>query len=210
MNPALITAPIDEARTKRDQYSAFLGKRKVKDPELVAAQQIYDLLAQGKKLIDVGKAIRDGGFDEILRPRLAIARADRNQVCFRWHANSDTATFNANLDEDSGRQMQSLIESVNFNRRHALKLPDGRDRWRVEGFALVPMIPPEHRPIGLLRNFHILWEVEKWADARIGAKPPVDPYLLRRVAGDVFEVLAEWDLTDVERMVMEGRARVRG
>lgn len=215
MNPAVITAPIDEAREKRDQYAAFNGKRRKPDAEYVAAEQIYALLAQGKELIDVGRAIRDGGFDAEMRPRLAIARADRRQVCFLWRYNSDSAAFNANVSEQWGQQHRSLIERVNFNRRHGVVKYHDAARTRyylpdIKAFALAPLIPPQHRPAGPLSQFHILWEVEQWAEQRIGAVPPVDPFLLKRVAGDVFEILAKWDLTDVERMVMEGRAAVRG
>lgn len=214
MNPAVITAPVEEARRKREQYSAFLSKRKVKDPELVAAERIYYHLALGKKLIDVGKAIREGGFDDEMRPRLAIARADRRQICFLWRTFDQSGSFNANLSEWSGHQHESLIERVNFNRRHGVRKYHDAERTRmyqpdIKAFALVPMVPPQLRPKAPLSQFHILWEVEQWADQRIGAKPPVDPYLLQRISGDIFEVIAEWDLTEVERLVMEGRARVQ-
>lgn len=214
MNPAVISATVEEARTKRDQYSAFLSKRKVKDPELVAAERIYYHLALGKKLIDVGQAIREGGFDDDMRPRLAIARADRRQICFTWPWWDDRGAFNANLHESAGQQHETLIERVNFNRRHGVvKYHDNARTLRyqpdIKVYALVPLVPPIHRPKAPLAQFHILWEVERWAEQRIGAKPPVDPYLLQRIAGDIFEIVAEWDLTEVERLVMEGRARVQ-
>jgi hypothetical protein len=56
-----------------------------------------------------------------------------------------------------------------------------------------------------LKTHFVLWEVEAWADSRIGAQPDRDPYLLRRVDADLFAVVGEWDLTDVERAIMRGR-----
>jgi hypothetical protein len=47
--------------------------------------------------------------------------------------------------------------------------------------------------------------VEQWADTRIGARPDRDPYLLRHLHGDAYAVLAEWDLTPLEQLVMTGR-----
>jgi hypothetical protein len=46
----------------------------------------------------------------------------------------------------------------------------------------------------------VLWEVEEWK--RI---PPVDPALIRHVRGDLWAVLATWDLTDLERYVLSQR-----
>jgi hypothetical protein len=82
---------------------------------------------------------------------------------------------------------------------------------RGHGFALVPMIPAAVRltlPTGTTdRDSFILWEVEEWADRRIGSRADRDPYLLRHLGGDLWAVLAEWDLTELERAVMAGRAR---
>ena len=48
-----------------------------------------------------------------------------------------------------------------------------------------------------LHVFHILWEVEKWE-----LTPPRDPALLRWIGGDLWEVVATWDLTQLERAVL--------
>lgn len=194
-----MTADRYEARQKAAAYRKQLKRRN--DPEYETAATAYELLAQGKRLMDIGIAIRDGGFDEKMRPKLAIARADRHQVHFHWPWSSDTARFDANT---SNGNYQQMIETVNFNRRHNF----GGQWHMVQGYALVPMIPADVRPNVRLADCHILWEVEQWADERISAKPPVDPYLLKRVAGDLFVILAEWDLTELERSVMAGRARV--
>jgi hypothetical protein len=65
--------------------------------------------------------------------------------------------------------------------------------------AIVPIIPVHLRPKRGLANYHILWEAE-WTK-----RYPVDPYLLRRLGGDAWLVVAAWDLTDVERAVMSSR-----
>jgi hypothetical protein len=43
-----------------------------------------------------------------------------------------------------------------------------------------------------------LWEVNQWSPAR----PPDDPVLLSPLGGDLYAVLAHWDLTEIEKMVL--------
>ena len=66
---------------------------------------------------------------------------------------------------------------------------------------MVPLIPPRFRPSNNdLHRYHILWDVQgAWE-----AEPPKDPFLLSRIHGDLFAVLAVWDLTELERAVLKG------
>ena len=66
--------------------------------------------------------------------------------------------------------------------------------------AMVPLVPPPLRPAHALRNYHVLWEAD-WQQA-----PPADPALLKHIGGDLYAVLAIWDLTELERAVLAGRA----
>jgi len=64
----------------------------------------------------------------------------------------------------------------------------------------VPLIPVHLRPKRGLANYHILWEAE-WRRL-----PPVDPLLIRRLGkGDLWVVVAAWDLTEVERAAIAAR-----
>ena len=84
----------------------------------------------------------------------------------------------------------------------------GNYRYTRSWWAQVPMIPP----IGVrlagggskLRHHVVLWEAE-WSERRPAALPPYDPYLLRPLGGDLYAVVSEWDLTEIERAVMAGR-----
>ncbi len=51
----------------------------------------------------------------------------------------------------------------------------------------------------------ILWEVKRWSSQRITAEPDRDPLLLRQIGGDLYAIMAQWDLTELERLVMRGR-----
>jgi hypothetical protein len=51
-----------------------------------------------------------------------------------------------------------------------------------------------------MQNYHVLFEAV-WSKA-----PPSDPFLLRRLGkGDLWLVLAMWDLTEVERAALAAR-----
>jgi len=60
-----------------------------------------------------------------------------------------------------------------------------------------PHIPPALRPKINLKNFHILFEVQSWEEY------PVDPFLLRRIQGNLFLIIAEWELTPLEASLLE-------
>lgn len=208
MNVAQITMPREQVAAKLAAYREQLRKRG--DAEYEAALAGYQALAEGTPLISLTEAIRAGGFDDKMRPRLAVARADRRQVHFFWPMRGTQARFSSNLNAAWGRQWPSLVLTVDMGREHGYQevtrwsgqRPVPRD---VEGFALVPLVPADVRPAGDLKGHLVLWEVEQWADRRIGAAPDRDPYLLSHLGGDLYAVVAEWELTELERLVMAGR-----
>ncbi len=64
----------------------------------------------------------------------------------------------------------------------------------------MPIVPINLRPKRGLANYHILWEAE-WHNV-----VPVDPLLLRRLGkGDLWLVVAAWDLTEVEQAALTAR-----
>ena len=65
--------------------------------------------------------------------------------------------------------------------------------------AQTPIIPMRLMPEYNLMNYFILWEVEKWTKFDM---PKPDPLLLKRITENLFVVLASWDLTELERMVI--------
>jgi hypothetical protein len=74
---------------------------------------------------------------------------------------------------------------------------------RTRAGTIVPLIPPRLRPRKhRIRGFHILWEVDSWTPL-----PSKDPALLRHIRGDLWSVVATWDLTELEMAVLSQRAR---
>lgn len=208
MNVTTITAPVEEAKAKLAEYRAALKRRFDKTDEILV--KTYTQLAKGNMIVNVMDAIVGAGVDDLHRPKMAIARADATHV---WYERAIYTTRRgrgdyvaAYFDDPSKRRASNSFE---FPRGQFADCPENceqcaqRRQPRIR--AMVPLIPPQFRPPHSLTNYHILWDTEgAWE-----SEPPVDPFLLKRVSGDLFAVLAVWDLTDLERSVLKGiRARV--
>ena len=159
--------------------------RKKWNQEDATLKKGYRALAQGKRVIELTEIIKAGGLDEKGRPRLAIVRADAKEVFLRRSLYENELSFSMDDWPEKNRRitMHNIFESV----------PES-----IRAKAVVPSIPPEHRPIGSLFRYYILWEAS-WEDV------PKDPALLRRIGPILFVVIAEWNLTPLEQAVLKGR-----
>lgn len=209
MNVSAIQMDPAEAQQKLMAYREFLTDRhsgKV-EAEFTAAARAYEELAKGTPLIDPVEAIRSCGWRADGRPVLAIARADQKHVV--WHVSRSARRWNNGW---SGAwapmewEYRASKERNDRQRAHNLRfpVPNVMTEPPVEpktGKAMVPLVPPAAYPprgLNLAKHF-VLWEVESWDLA-----PPIDPMLLRHIGGNLWAVVAQWDLTEVERMIIAG------
>jgi len=175
----------------------------------------YEALAEGKTLVHLDGAIRGGGFHASGFPKLAIARADREKVRFEWNSSAHLASYDSRAHHWYGPVRRgnpgTLVRSIDMHRTPGIqRTRSDRSTFFVSlsGWAQVPLLPAEHRPEkGLLRDWFILWEVDQWFADPDPVQPDRDPMLLEHVAGQLYAVLAEWDLTELERAVMAGALR---
>lgn len=209
MNTPLITMEPEEAERRMKAYSARIGKTKGKAlsvdvrAEYESIRLGYKALAKGTPLLDLDDAIAHGGFDAKGRPRLAIGPAHRKVIEFAWdqgQARFRPTTWNSWRTLEKEQRFASVRPPKSSARE---RRPNGHViRW--EGYARVPVVPADVRPkFGCEKDWFILWEVEKWADERRHVEPDRDPYLLKHLGGSLYAVIAEWDLTDLERSVMK-------
>lgn len=195
MNVQSITMDPEEAAAQLEGYVKMLRRRA--DAEYEQVKGGLEQLAAGHALLDLGDTIRNAPVDSKGRPRLAIARSDRRQVmAYGWGTNVDFIT----------RWRGPGSESPTTRIRVDVGRPTNP---MPSGYALVPLVPPPGLRLaggftGLRKHF-TLFEVEAWSDAPRLAQPDRDPYLLRHVAGELYAVIYEWDLTELERAVMAGR-----
>ncbi|TWT47161.1 hypothetical protein KOR42_41590 [Thalassoglobus neptunius] len=191
MNTTLITLDQDEAKRKLKAYRSRMHKDAEEEYQRLVEVYIYNAAADGYPLIHLSDVINEGGFDQEGRPRLAIARADRKEVECR-PGPGHTLLFDC---RKSKRFNSGLVRRIEVR-------PEFHIGW-FRSYAMVPMVPADVRPTkGQLRDWFILWEVDEWYEWPREMAPPTDPFLLKHVVGEFYAVLAEWDLTELEKAVM--------
>jgi hypothetical protein len=196
LNIKTITLQQGEARQK---YRQLLASN-IETPLNRTRKRVYHSLSRGKKIIDVYTAIEQAGLNELKQPRIAICRADAERCYFypstRWNGRDTELTFGGTFTQISTRW-----QNGRHNRKERVEIPDGSFPTLTDKIlsTSVPQIPQEHMPGAALKNYYILWEVEHWTEhvAR-------DPLLLRRLSKNLFEVLAEWELTELEWAIARG------
>lgn len=161
----------------------------------------YKQLSMGRQLIRMSETLAAGGrFDDGL-PRLALMRADFASIHLRAHADGRVV-----FEPNDGRAHRHDSKVLEFT---IPPLDPNPITWALDRQATVPIVPPALRPQIHIRNFHVLWEVEAWAEwrqrprsrSRVG-----DPAILRHLRGDLWAVLGVWDLTDLEKASLENGA----
>jgi hypothetical protein len=184
----------DEAREKLAEYEKALRASRNAEDEAIAAG--YRAASRGLPVISLSRTVAAGGFHDSGLPRIAVLGAEARQCFARW--DGDALVF---ADRDDWRANRGALVNAHSVRVRLAGDDLPQRRWRVHGSGMVPLIPPRLRPSPRrLRHCHILWEVEQWTPV-----PPRDPALLRHIRGDLWAVLAVWDLTELERMVLSQR-----
>lgn len=205
----VVTMPKEAALERFNEYKAALRISRSQHDRMMKA--VYGALSEGLGVINPRAAIIKAGVEAVnAHPVLAICRADFDTVFFRrdWNQNamlSMSSRFylsGPNKTAQKSRQQfcfsnDSLLPFTNWNRTTS-------PLYHEIVKATVPVIPPEHRPqTGALQEYSILWEVEKWEALPRPQRPPGDPLLLKPIAQTgLYAVMAHWDLTDIEKMVL--------
>jgi hypothetical protein len=199
MEMATIEMPKAEAEARLSEYQQLAeGERTALDDRIKAG---FRALARGLPVIKLADSVVHGGFFDSGLPRIAVVRADATEC---WVQREGRREF-VYMSRDPGwwHQDQNRGALVNATSVRVTVPQSVAPEWtrQDKGHTLVPIIPPEHRPRrSRLRRFHILWEVERW-----DMTPPRDPALLKHIGGDLWAVMAAWDLTELERAVLAGR-----
>jgi hypothetical protein len=202
MDVSKIEVDVELAKQKYKEYLEAVKLRKSK--EYNAVRRAYRALSKGYKLLDIYKAFEETGLGVDGRPKIAIVRANAKQVYFTKVRNG-AARFS--------------LHAPNIWQRHETKsdvnLPEGifsnwptapKEVWNIvdrESVTNVPIIPAHITVPHSLENYYILFEVDKWS--RISSTK--DPFLLQRLNDNTFIILAEWDVSEVEAVVMRDATR---
>lgn len=196
MNLATLEVSPIEARQALVHYRRSLKERS--NAEYDAICKGYQRVLKGQRLIELSKVIAAGGVDSKHRPRLAVMRADQKMCYVQVSWNGSLSFSNSIL-----HCYRVSTTHLTFRAGTVPPLPNRPNRgWAsaVAAKSVIPLVPPQYRPKGNLSRYHILWEAT-WEDV------PVDPALIQHLGGDLWAVLAVWDLTPLERAVLAGRQR---
>jgi hypothetical protein len=201
MDLTTITMDPEEASKAFLEYRASVRQRH--DAEEAQIMRGYKALAEGESVIDLVATIRQGGGrvqsggwrGSVWVPNLGVMRADQRWCWVRTHSDGRV--------EYHSKQWYSIRETRNLVALPpgTLPPPEGASSASGDMRAMVPPIPPVHRPAASLGNYHVLFEAE-WEQVA-----PKDPALLKHIGGDLYVVCATWDLTELERTVLAGRFR---
>lgn len=201
MNLATIEVPIEEAKKRLAEYQdAVRIEHRAIDQRLAAG---YRALAKGLPVLKLSESITAGGWFDNGLPRIAVVRADAQRCNVRLEGWRNRGTRTLVFSDGDWADNRGALVGEHTVRVAVPKGPEQETKWR--GITTVPLIPPKHRPRDRhkgggykpLHNYHLLWEVEEWT-----LIPPRDPALLKHIGGDLWAVVAVWDLTELERAVL--------
>lgn len=199
----LTTITLDRIEANRQVLAYRKAVKARQNAEDEAILKGYRALAKGHQLLNLTDALRRGGVDDRGLPRLAVMKADERwcYVDLGWQLDG-AVTFSSVLPSRvRGNMRRGVYRFGAGTLAHGPGSNYGHSRTGLR--SQVPMVPPGLRPNCSLAGYEILWEVPEWQPA---PRPPGDPALLRHITGDLYAVVAIWDLTELERAVLGARA----
>jgi hypothetical protein len=188
-------------------FRAGRTERSLIEKEDQILRDTYRAMSLGQRVLNLGSVLRTAGLNKKKLPVLAVGRADWKDVFLSYNQyHGQTFTFGksryCHKNSRTGRWEDGALsfEHATFGNELSNEAwRDSNNYSRLPAKAMVPSVPVWLRPEGHLSEYHILWEAE-WEVA-----PPVDPLLLKHISGPMYSVITQWDLTPVERAVLEGR-----
>lgn len=203
MNVGAISMDRDAAARAYKEYSAGVRGRML--DEYKAIRDGYAELAKGHTLIDIKTALQLAGLDEKNRPKLAIVQAGQ-KWCYLHRSHSASSGRYSHFRNEQPNQKNGVVNlppdvwpaltGAWRDDTHKEWMPARFERWLG---AVAPIVPPRFLPRDSLSNYFIIFE-PVWQKV-----PSPDPILCKRLNATTFAAVAQWDLTPVELMVLQGR-----
>lgn len=176
-------------------YRTYKKHQHYSEPIDDAIRRAYQLIAQGRMVIRALESVKAAGLNAQGWPKLGLCRADIEKCHVTLWLNGG-----ARMGENRWSRVRS--KCIDFPSGTFSGVRPYTTKWQSSHDAegIVPLVPIHLRPKRALENYHVLWEAE-WTRV-----VPRDPMLLRRIGkGDMWLVVAAWDLTPVEQAALATR-----
>jgi hypothetical protein len=201
MNTAVIDVPQAKAREEVAAYRRLVRARHVEEDDLILRG--YKVIASGKTVISLSETIKQGGFDETTgMPKLGVVKADE-KILFCHYDWRQRLTFEWTMRRTRWGSSRVELADTTVISDNGLRVPSilcNRELQRNIYEAQVPIVPPALRPAHM-GAYHILFEAT-WSLTRA---PGRDPALIKYIGGDLWALVATWDMTELEQLVLLGR-----
>ncbi len=208
---ATLVVAKEKAAEEYEVYKAALGNMRTQERAVYAdLSRVFYHMKNGRAVIDVHLAIREAGLNRQSLPKIALVRADYDAAFFH-RANPGRGYFTGH----DGRWLPGPGAGPMRTRRQDVAVPVNTwEDWSSDQLRMdrdwwtspKPLIPPKLLPNrGTLANYYVLWEVKTWERPEEVRTVPRDPILMKRLSPNVFVVMADWEVSDVEAAVIRGR-----
>jgi hypothetical protein len=190
-----------DAATAYKLYQAYQRDRHFETAIDKEIKRTYREIAKGHTVIKALESIVAAGAHEDGTPKLGLVRADQTRCIMSRDHDGGFTLSTPGFENKSVAAADMRFRFPSGSLPQQIDTSTGRSWWRPRE-AIVPLIPLHLRPRTGLDGYHILWEAE-W-----NRTVPIDPFLLKRLGkGDLWLVVAAWDLTEVERAALQSRVR---
>lgn len=151
----------------------------------------YRAMRAGKRVLNLYECMRKAGCNSDGLPKLAIAQARATHIFLHYRDQSQRDVYFS---------METFSTSGWWGKAISVPramLPEIQPQERCP-WATVPTIPPKYRPSDIY-PYYVLW------DAKWNQTAPKDPFLLKKLGGPLYMIVAGWDLTPLERSLLRTR-----
>jgi len=156
-------------------------------------KKLYYQMKSGQKVISIKACLQLAGLNDSGFPKMAIAEMSAPHILCRMET-SGRVTYTHNENSWNWKPL-----AKDFDIEHCFP-PFAYAKHNTSAFNLkapVPLVPPQYVPKQPMAELYVLWEVDVWKMVA-----PKDPWLVRRITDDHCVLLQGWDLTELERSVM--------
>jgi len=156
-------------------------------------KRLYFQMKKGNKVISVKACMQKAGLHDNGFPKMAIAEIIAPHIICRMEI-TGRATFTHQDHNWNWKPMKRDFDiphcfpTFTYQKYNA-------NHFRLQ--APVPLVPPQYVPKESMADLYVLWEVDEWKMVA-----PKDPWLVKRITDDHCVLLQGWDLTELERSVM--------